>query len=410
MKPTAASFLALGLLCTVLLCILPERRWVATLMVGVVTGVGAACLRARPPAGEQIRSGEHTGSMRPAVEPSVPPDEAQRLDTAMIRETPNGLVVLDPGGRILRMNPAARALLPVRGQPRGYAPIECIPLPALQEVVDEVLRTRTPSERGVQADGRDLLLRGIPLAEGGGAMAIILDVSSVRAAERARRDFVANLSHELRTPVTAILGWSEALSADRDTLPESARPMVAAIDRNARRLGRLIEDVLQLSRLEARRTDLPLRPMALAPLVDEVIARHADTAVAQGVRLLARVPEGLSALLDAAAFDHALGNLLDNALKHTPDGGSVTVEAALDDASVRLDVIDTGIGIPDVHHVRIFERFYRVDTGRDRAVGGTGLGLALVKHLCQAMHADVSVQSVPGEGSTFTIRLQAVPT
>jgi two-component system phosphate regulon sensor histidine kinase PhoR len=298
-------------------------------------------------------------------------------------------------------------LLPVRGDPRGLAPIECIPLPALQEAVDEVVLHRSPSEREMQADGRDLLLRAIPLAEGGGVMAIVLDVSSVRAAERARRDFVANVSHELRTPVTAILGWSEALSADAHALPESARPMVAAIDRNARRLGRLIEDVLQLSRLEARRSDLSLRPMTLAPLVEEVIASHAGTASAQGVRLLNHVPETLAARIDAPAFDHALGNLVDNALKHTPSGGCVTIGAVQEGGVVRVDVTDTGIGIPEVHHGRIFERFYRVDHGRDRAVGGTGLGLALVKHLCQAMQADVSVVSAPGKGSTFTLRLQA---
>jgi signal transduction histidine kinase len=331
----------------------------------------------------------------------------QRLDAAMIRETPNGLLLLDPQGRIRRMNPAARRMLPIRGEPRGLAPIECIPLPALQEVVDDVLQSRAPSERGVQVDGVDLLVRAIPLAEDSGVMAIVLDVSSVRAAERARRDFVANVSHELRTPVTAILGWSEALAADRETLPESARPMVAAIDRNARRLGRLIEDVLALSRLEARRADLPLRTMVLSPLVEEVLLRHASIAASQGVVLDAEVPDAMAAMVDAAAFEHALGNLVDNALKHTPSGGGVRVYARVEDDLVRIDVVDTGVGIAEVHHARIFERFYRVDTGRDRAVGGTGLGLALVKHLCHAMHADVSVASAPGEGSTFTIRLRA---
>ena len=333
--------------------------------------------------------------------------ESHALDAAMARETPNGLVVIDAGGRVLRANPALFRLLPVRDTPTGRRPIETIPVPELQDAVDETARTRQPVERAASVDGRDLVVRALPLEDADGCMGVVLDVTTVRAAEKARRDFVANVSHELRTPVTAILGWAEALAQEREDLPPHVHDMVDAIDRNARRLGLLIEDVLQLSRIEARRTDLPVELEAIAPLVAEVVARHAARAEQQGIELCVEVPPDVEAPLNAEAFEHALGNLVDNALKYTPRAGRVVVTAQVGAEGVDVAVSDTGIGIAAVHHARIFERFYRVDAGRDRAVGGTGLGLALVKHLCRAMRADVLLASEPGEGSTFTIRLPA---
>ncbi len=333
--------------------------------------------------------------------------ESHALDAAMARETPNGLLVLDASGRVLRANPALFRLLPVRDTPNGRRPIETIPVPELQDAVDETARTRQSAERAASVDGRDLVLRALPLEDAEGCMGVVLDVTSVRAAEKARRDFVANVSHELRTPVTAILGWAEALAQERDDLPPHVHDMVDAIDRNARRLGLLIEDVLQLSRIEARRADLPVEVEALGSLVDEVVARHASRAEQQGIELRVEVGEELEAEVNAEAFEHALGNLVDNALKYTARGGCVVVGAEARGEGVDVWVKDTGIGIAGVHHPRIFERFYRVDAGRDRAVGGTGLGLALVKHLCRAMRADVLLESEPGKGSTFTIRLPA---
>ncbi len=333
--------------------------------------------------------------------------ESHALDAAMARETPNGLLVLDARGRVLRANPALFRLLPVRDTPTGRRPIETIPVPELQDAVDETSRTRQPAERAASVDGRDLVLRALPLEDAEGCMGVVLDVTSVRAAEKARRDFVANVSHELRTPVTAILGWAEALAQERDDLPAHVHEMVDAIDRNARRLGLLIEDVLHLSRIEARRTDLAVEVEALGPLVDEVAARHAGRAEQQGIELCVDVPPDVEAQLNAQAIEHALGNLVDNALKYTPRGGRIVVTARAREEGVDVSVSDTGIGIAAVHHTRIFERFYRVDAGRDRAVGGTGLGLALVKHLCRAMRADVLLASEPAKGSTFTIRLPA---
>lgn len=325
------------------------------------------------------------------------------FDQAMVRETPNGLLVVDGQGRVRRYNPAFARLVPIEGDPVGKPPIESIPVSELQAVVDEAARTRTTAERPGTVGKRDLLFRGIPLADGQGTMGVVLDITSVREAERARRDFVANVSHELRTPITAIVGFSETLLDEE--VPEHVRPMVETIDRNARRLQALVTDVLQLSKIEARREDFPLELEALAPMVHEVADRLAPAAAARGVELTVDVPEGLQAQINAEALEHALANLVDNAIKYTPRGGRVHVYAEGDGDKVNLNVADTGIGIDAVHHARIFERFYRVDAGRSREAGGTGLGLALVKHLCLAMRTDVTFASKPGEGTTFTLKL-----
>ena len=182
--------------------------------------------------------------------------------------------------------------------------------------------------------------------------------------------------------------------------------MIEAIERNARRLGALIEDVLSLSRIEARAADLRLESEPLLPVIEEVIERFALRARQKSIALGVTVPDPrLEALLNVEAFEHALGNLVDNAIKYTPDGGSVHIDVATEPTKVSVSVTDNGIGIDLVHHDRIFERFYRVDGARARDVGGTGLGLALVKHLCRATRSEVTLLSDRGKGSTFTLRL-----
>ncbi len=327
------------------------------------------------------------------------------LDRAMIREVPNGLVVVGADGRVRRTNPALATLVPVRGDPLGRIPIESIAVPELQDALDEAARTRALVQKPVTVGERDLLIRAFPLA--GGCMSQVLDITQVRRAERARREFVANVSHELRTPVTALLGYAEALQDDRDTLPPDALPLIEAMERNARRLGALIEDVLRLSKIEAREADLRLEPEVVQPLVREVAERFSLPARQRRVTLDLDLPdEPVEALLNVEAFEHALGNLVDNALKYAGDGGCVRVRvAAAEGGGAEVGVEDDGVGIDPIHHDRIFERFYRVDQDRGRDVGGTGLGLALVKHLCLATRSEVRVDSAPGRGSRFTIRL-----
>ncbi len=326
-----------------------------------------------------------------------------RLEQEMVRQTPNGLVLVDAEGRVRMVNPAARVLLPVRGDPTGRPPIDTIPLSELQDVIDECREKNVIAERSVVYGPRDLVVRGLPLDGGRAALGVVLDITTVRAAERARRDFVSNVSHELRTPITSIVGFAEALGDE--PLPDSSKPMVDAILRNARRLHALVDDVLHLSRIESRGEDLACDTQALRPLVDEVMERVRPRAESLRHALAVEGPD-VEASVNADAFVHALNNLVDNAVKYTPEGGHITVRLSAVNNGVEVSVVDDGPGIDPVHHPRLFERFYRVDPGRSRDVGGTGLGLALVKHLCHAMRAEVGVRSAPGEGSTFTLRLR----
>ncbi len=335
--------------------------------------------------------------------PATPASEVS--DEAIVRETPNGLLLIDETGKVRRYNPALARLLPFWGDPLGGLPLDGIPVPELQEVLDEARRTGAMAERVATVGRRELVLRGVPLPDGAGCLGVVVDISSLRAAERARRDFVANVSHELRTPITAVVGYAESLLDDRDQLPPWSQPMLEAIDRNARRLGALIEDVLHLSKIEARKGDLELVAEPLRPLALELVSRFLDRARQKGVLLgVADGPE-VEARINFEAFEHALGNLVDNAVKYTPAGGRIVVTLEERGGHAWVRVSDTGIGVALGHQERIFERFYRVDRGRSREVGGTGLGLALVKHLCLAMQAEISLTSEPGAGSTFTLRL-----
>ena len=314
-------------------------------------------------------------------------------------------VITDARGVVRRYNPAFARLMPFNAEPVGHTPIETVPVRELQEVIEETGRTREPSERTATVGRREVLVRALPLADGEGTLGVILDITSVRLAERARREFSANVSHELRTPITAVIGYAESLLQDREQLPDWSVPMLEAIDRNARRLGALIEDVLHLSRVEARQGDLPLQNEALRPIAGSVVERFLPAARAKAITLTLAAGEPVDGRVNLEAFEHALGNLVDNAIKYTPEGGSVTVTVGRDGTTPTVAVTDSGIGIDVAHHPRIFERFYRVDPGRSRDAGGTGLGLALVKHLCLATSSEVTLDSALGKGSTFTLRL-----
>lgn len=351
--------------------------------------------------GDELRQGRLRAEPRAAVE------------RTLIRETPNGVLLVDGRGEVVACNAALRRLLGITAEPHGRRPIDTIAVAELQQVIDETSRTRAPSERSAIVGSRDLLFRGVPMADGEGTMGVVLDVTSIRNAERSRRDFVANVSHELRTPVTSIVGYAEALVDVRDELPPHVQGMVDAVDRNARRLHALVEDVLQLSRVESRREDLPLAEAPLHDLVGDTLERFQEIAARRGVRIETAEAAGLYVRTNAEAFDHALGNLIDNAIKYGPAQGVVRVRTRAEGERALVEVEDGGPGIDPMHRGRIFERFYRGDAARSREIPGTGLGLALVKHLCEAMSAEIGFEtrSDPAEGatgSTFTLRLPRV--
>jgi two-component system, OmpR family, phosphate regulon sensor histidine kinase PhoR len=224
--------------------------------------------------------------------------------------------------------------------------------------------------------------------------------------EQMRRDFVANVSHELRTPLTFIKGYTETLKELLKPEQKQAQEFMEIIEKNIGQLTHLVEDLLDLSRLESHQGITRISPTNPANLLNQVIDTFQPAIALKQHTITKDIPVNLPELLiDSDLMGKALANLLDNAIKYTPDKGQITIKATAEPTTVRISVIDNGIGIPQDDIPRIFERFYRVDKSRSREMGGTGLGLAIVKHIVQLHHGEVSVQSKPGAGSTFTITL-----
>ena len=255
---------------------------------------------------------------------------------------------------------------------------------------------------------RLLAVRVAPLGqELQGSAAVFRDITELRRLERVRQDFVANVSHELRTPITAIRGYAETLQSGGLLDVHHAPKMVEIIHRQSERLSELVSDLLDLSRLDAG--ELSLKPSAvhLAESSRRAAEAVAPKAISKRLNVELQVGAELCAFADEKAVEQVLINLLDNAIKYTPEGGAIHVRGFLDHRTCVLEVRDNGLGIEAKHLPRLFERFYRADRGRSRDMGGTGLGLSIVKHLVAAMNGEVRVQSQPGEGSTFTVTLPA---
>jgi two-component system, OmpR family, phosphate regulon sensor histidine kinase PhoR len=235
-----------------------------------------------------------------------------------------------------------------------------------------------------------------------GAVLVLHEITDLRRLERVRQDFVANVSHEFRTPLTAIQGFAETLLAGALEDPANRRRFVEIIREHATRLARLTEDLLKLSRIEAGQLKLEFRPVSVTQLMESCVETAQLKAVPRQLALHVRLPEGLPPVRgDANSLQEVLQNLLDNALQYTPAGGKIEVSALCSDGRVVVTVADTGIGIPQVEQERIFERFYRVDAARSREAGGTGLGLSIARHIMEAHGGRLWVESSVGEGSRF---------
>jgi two-component system phosphate regulon sensor histidine kinase PhoR len=232
-------------------------------------------------------------------------------------------------------------------------------------------------------------------------------ISELHRLEVVRRDFVANVSHEIKTPLTSVKGYVETLLAGAINDPDNRVRFLEKIERNATRLTNLVQDLLSLAKIEAGEDSLKPVPCEWNPVINSVVARYEDTISGKNLRIKVNAPpQPLVVLGDKEAMTQVLDNLLTNAVKYTPEGGRISVTLSSKGPWAKLEVEDTGIGIPAEHLGRIFERFYRVDKARSRELGGTGLGLSIVKHLVSAMSGDVGVESAVGVGSKFTVKLK----
>jgi len=321
-----------------------------------------------------------------------------------------GVLVMDAERRILLVNPSLREMLALSSEAVGRIAIEVIRNAELQRLLETALVSQGLHSGEIEIAGlkprRALVHAKAMSGQPGGLLAVFVDVTDVRRLESLRKDFVANVSHELRTPIAAVASAAETLrrSALRD--PEASVRFVDMIERNARRLHELVEDVLDLSHIESKEFKPRADAVDVGAVAAQVISVFRDRLDKKKQTASSVVVPGTPfATADHRAVEQVLTNLIENAVKYCPEGASITVRVSEEANKVRVAVEDTGPGIEAKHLPRLFERFYRVDAGRTRDMGGTGLGLSIVKHLIEAMGGLIGVQSTMGKGSTFWFTL-----
>ncbi|CAL9516628.1 Signal-transduction histidine kinase senX3 [Nocardiopsis dassonvillei] len=365
-------------------------------IIGLVAGVVAGVL-----AGSFFRVG---GTERPAPAPqrndgtTLPPGIAEVLSAL-----PSSAVVLDSADRVLRASSAARAFGLVRGEELVIDELLAL---ARRVRRDGVIR-ETEIEVAVRKFGPDatsFAVRVAPLGGTGLVLVLAEDQTEHRRVEAVRRDFVANISHELKTPVGALSLLAETVQDASDD-PEAVRRFTDRMQTEASRLTALIQDLITLSRIQGAEPMAEPTRVDLGGVVEEALDAVRMPADAKGIELVASGAEGVTVLGDEGLLGTALRNLITNAVSYSPKNTRVAVSVAQTRTTVDISVADQGIGIPQQDLERIFERFYRVDAARSRATGGTGLGLAIVKHIMTHHRGEVTVWSKEGSGSTFTLRL-----
>jgi two-component system, OmpR family, phosphate regulon sensor histidine kinase PhoR len=321
----------------------------------------------------------------------------------------DGVLLLDGAGRLLVANPAARSWFGLPDDLRPGLPAQrVLGVPQVSALAEQAAEARAPVVGNLTVvfpEARTLAMRAFPLVDRGPTGRIVVtltDITQRRRLEVLRRDFVANASHELKTPVAAVRALAETLLTALPDDPEAGRQFAERIAREAERLDVLARDLLDLSRVE--RGTLDVEPVDLVGLAKEVVGGYEDLATERRVRLRSELQQ-VSMRGDRAQLGLLLSNLLDNALRHTPAKGTVCVRLDAAESRALLQVADTGEGIPARELPRVFERFYRVDKARARQTGGTGLGLAIVRHVAEAHGGTVRVDSELGRGSTFTVAL-----
>ncbi len=341
--------------------------------------------------------------------PKTPPADAGRERLlGLIEGMSQALLALDAGRQVALANSAARTLLGDKVDPLGRTLPELLRGPPVLRLLDAISLGRPAEEElEIEADKRrTVLVRAAPL-KAGGTVLVLDDVTQLRRLETIRRDFVGNVSHELRTPVSIIQANAETLLAGAADDPEHRDAFLQAVLRNAERLSHIIEDLLELSRIEDQRVPMEVEPTPLEPIIQGVLDSVADLARHKSIEIDSDLEPELVVMAAGGSLERLLVNLVDNALKYGFEDGRACVRAARDGDAVRIEVEDDGPGIEPHHRARVFERFYRVDTGRSREMGGTGLGLAIVKHLAESMGGEVGVDAAEPRGCLFWVRLRS---
>ena len=337
----------------------------------------------------------------------------QRLE-AVLGGMAEGVIAVDERDRVILANAAAAELLGfTMADVESLSLLEVVRHHMLQQLVTDTRATESLQRAELEVHSgsenrRVLDVQSTPLPDTSPQRVILVlhDVTDLRRLESMRQEFVANVSHELKTPLSSIRAYAETLSAGAVNDPEHRGTFLHRIEEQADRLNNLIQDLLSLSRIESGRQTYDIATVNVADIVTTCIAENQGAANLKRIHLsCSDIQQDLRIQADEEGLAQIINNLIGNAIKYTSEGGEVTVVLRQQDSTICMDVRDTGIGIDEEHLTRVFERFYRVDKARSRELGGTGLGLAIVKHLAQAFGGNVTVTSQPTKGSTFTVQL-----
>ena len=338
------------------------------------------------------------------------PENSRDILYRFLNASREGVIVVDPAMRIVAANgPASDVFIRSLEALEGRRLSEVVRDIRLHEAFRSAVTAGRPTDLKIELAGDkktfDVHVAPIEIEQRLHGIGSFYDITQIEHLERVRQEFLSNISHELRTPLTSILAYVETLEDSSIDDPENNHRFLSVIRRNAERMHALIADIAELSQIETGNISLDVRPVRLAPVVEETFAALSTKATERKVALVNDVAPDSTVQVDPMRLEQILTNLIDNAIKFNRESGTVTVSVSLEPDRSFISVSDTGDGIVPESLNRIFERFYRIDRGRTRDVGGTGLGLAIVKHLARLHGGDVSVTSKLGTGTTFSLEL-----
>jgi two-component system, OmpR family, phosphate regulon sensor histidine kinase PhoR len=328
---------------------------------------------------------------------------------AVLEGMGEGVIALDESRKITHINHTAQTLLGLDEPPLGRILSEVLRQPAVHEMLTHLKPGKLESceieLRPSEATYKQLLVRATVERDGAGVVLVLRDVTELRRLERVRQDFVANVSHELRTPASVIRANVETLLDGAVLEPERARGFLEALQRSSNRLTSLIDDLLDISQIDSDLNEAAIETVRVFEVVKAVVGAAGVSADAKQIEIKVTGDESAQALADEKALSRVLANLLDNAVKYVQDNGKIVVRVKATESRIRIEVADDGPGIEARHRERIFERFYRVDKGRSREMGGSGLGLSIAKNLSESMGGLIGCQANEPRGSLFWLDL-----
>ena len=346
-------------------------------------------------------------------------NEQEAEQKAVLSSMNEGILAIDRKERIVHMNKAAYAILEIDPNMSIHRRLmqEIIRNSQVQEFAKRLLLTNNTiskqikylgnTEKYLQINGSQLTY---PDKEDIGALIVIRDVSNVRYLEKIRSDFVSNVSHELKTPITSIRGFVETLSSENFKHDEKTREYLNIIHQQSQRLQTIVDDLLTLSRLERKDGHVVKKENSIADTISTAISICQLDADKNNIQIAWKCEDNLTALINRNLIEQALVNVINNAIKYSDPNKKISINAFKQDSEIQIEIADEGFGIELKHHDRLFERFYRIDSARSRNMGGTGLGLSIVKHIIQNHNGKIEFKSTPGEGSTFKISFSAILT